>query len=176
LDPKQRDSRVGHQRRFVRGKPRAVAKTRLITHLLKLPPKSGVQADVIGNSRPEPLYEAALERQRSIKSGRQAGQLQPQRGESGGLGLFPTLFAKSPSLEQPSRPSILKRKMTQTARHNCQHTTSLRLTEEFRRTAGGHTEADGKTVVCGSCGDSWHFRDRVQLPEWLRQELTDRGL
>ena len=37
-------------------------------------------------------------------------------------------------------------------------------------------EADGKIVVCDACGDSWHFRDRVQLPEWLRQELTDRGL
>jgi hypothetical protein len=67
-------------------------------------------------------------------------------------------------------------KMNQTTCHHCQHTTSLRLREEFRRTAGGHTEADGETVVCGACGDSWHFRDRVQLPEWLRQELTDRGL
>ncbi len=65
--------------------------------------------------------------------------------------------------------------MAPTSRHPCQHTASLRLREEFRRTAGGHTEADGKTVVCGACGDSWHFRDRVQLPEWLRQELTDRG-
>jgi hypothetical protein len=67
-------------------------------------------------------------------------------------------------------------KMTRTTCHHCQHITSLRLREEFRRTAGGHTEADGKTVVCGACGDSWHFRDRMQLPEWLRQELTDRGL
>jgi len=66
--------------------------------------------------------------------------------------------------------------MTRTSCHPCQHTASLRLREEFRRTAGGHTEVDGKTVVCGACGDSWHFRDRVQLPEWLRQELTDRGL
>jgi RNase P subunit RPR2 len=70
----------------------------------------------------------------------------------------------------------LAKKMTRTTCQHCQHTTSLRLREEFRRTAGGHTEADGKTVVCGACGDSWHFRDRVQLPEWLRQELTDRGL
>src|SRR3982074_909896 len=66
--------------------------------------------------------------------------------------------------------------MTRTACHHCQHTTSLRLREEFRRTAGGHTEADGKTVVCGACGDSWHFRDRVQLPEWLPQEPTNKGL
>ena len=66
--------------------------------------------------------------------------------------------------------------MTRTAFHDCQHTTSLWLREEFRRTAGGHTEADGKTIVCGACGDCWHFRDRVQLPEWLRQELTERGL
>ena len=70
----------------------------------------------------------------------------------------------------------LAKKMTRTAFHDCQHTTSLWLREEFRRTAGGHTEADGKTVVCGACGDCWHFRDRVQLPEWLRQELTERGL
>lgn len=60
--------------------------------------------------------------------------------------------------------------------HYCQHMTSLQLREHFRRTAGGHMEADGKTVVCGGCGDSWHFRDRMQLPDWLRQELTDRGL
>jgi hypothetical protein len=52
----------------------------------------------------------------------------------------------------------------------------LQLREEFRRTAGGHMERDGKTVVCDGCGDSWHFRDRTQLPEWLRQELIDRGL
>jgi hypothetical protein len=67
-------------------------------------------------------------------------------------------------------------KMIRPTGHHCQHTTSLRLREEYRRTAGGHTEADGKTVVCGACGDSWHFRDRMQLPAWLRQELTDRGL
>jgi hypothetical protein len=67
-------------------------------------------------------------------------------------------------------------KMTRTSCHSCQHTDSLRLRETFRRTAGGHTEADGKAVVCGACGDSWHFRDRAQLPEWLQQELTDREL
>jgi hypothetical protein len=72
--------------------------------------------------------------------------------------------------------AYLVRKMTRTTGHPCQHTASLALKEEFRRTAGGHTEADGKTVVCGACGDRWHFRDRVQLPEWLRQEMRDRGL
>lgn len=70
----------------------------------------------------------------------------------------------------------LANKMIRTTGHHCEHTTSLRLREEYRRTAGGHTEADGKIVVCGACGDSWHFRDRRQLPEWLRQELTDKGL
>ena len=68
------------------------------------------------------------------------------------------------------------KKMTRTICHHCQHTATLMLREEFRRTAGGHTEPDGKTVVCQACGDSWHFRDRGQLPEWLRQELRDRGL
>ena len=67
-------------------------------------------------------------------------------------------------------------KMIRVTYSGCQHTASLRLSDQFRRTAGGHLEADGKTVVCGACGDSWHFRDRMQLPEWLRQELTDRGL
>lgn len=66
--------------------------------------------------------------------------------------------------------------MTRITSHCCQHISSLRLREQFRRTAGGHMEADGKTVVCGACGDSWHFRDRMQLPEWLRQAMTDRGL
>ena len=95
--------------------------------------------------------------------------------KSGGLRLFPTLFEIT-LIGAAIQAEYLAKKMSRTTCHHCQHTTSLRLREEFRRTAGGHTEADGKTVVCGACGDSWHFRDRVQLPEWLRQELTDRGL
>lgn len=59
---------------------------------------------------------------------------------------------------------------------NCQHTESLWLVEEFRRTLGGHLEMDGKSVVCGQCGDRWYFRDRRQLPDWLRAELQQRGL
>jgi hypothetical protein len=58
----------------------------------------------------------------------------------------------------------------------CQHTEHLSLVAEFRRTAGGHMEPDGKSVVCGACGDRWHFRARVQLPDWLRYELINRGL
>jgi hypothetical protein len=58
----------------------------------------------------------------------------------------------------------------------CQHTENLSLVREFRRTAGGHAEPDGKSVLCSSCGDKWRFRDRVQLPEWLRAELIRRGL
>ena len=95
--------------------------------------------------------------------------------KSGGLRLFPTLFEIT-LIGTAIQGEYLAKKMTRTTCHYCQHTTSLWLREEFRRTAGGHTEADGKTVVCGVCGDSWHFRDRLQLPEWLRQELTDRGL
>jgi hypothetical protein len=37
-------------------------------------------------------------------------------------------------------------------------------------------EIDGKEAVCGKCGARWEFRDRRQLPEWLRQELINRGL
>ena len=66
--------------------------------------------------------------------------------------------------------------MSRTAYCPCQHTKSLALREAFRRTVSGHLEADGKIVVCAACGDTWHFRDRVQLPEWLRQELRDRRL
>jgi hypothetical protein len=58
----------------------------------------------------------------------------------------------------------------------CQHTELLSLAQHLRRTASGHTEIDGKEAVCGKCGDRWEFRDRSQLPEWLRQELTNRGL
>ena len=58
----------------------------------------------------------------------------------------------------------------------CQHTELLSLTQHLRRTAGGHMETDGKEAVCGKCGDRWQFRDRRQLPEWLRQELINRGL
>jgi len=94
--------------------------------------------------------------------------------KSGSLRLFPTLLENH--TDWNSHPRLVAcYKMTRTPCHPCQHTASLWLREEFRRTAGGHTEVDGKTVVCGACGDSWHFRDRVQLPEWLRQELTDRG-
>jgi hypothetical protein len=58
----------------------------------------------------------------------------------------------------------------------CQHTEHLSLVREFRRTVSGRAEPDGKSVVCGSCGDRWRFIDRVQLPEWLRAELIRRGL
>jgi hypothetical protein len=58
----------------------------------------------------------------------------------------------------------------------CQHTKSLSLAQRLRRTAGGHMEFDGKEAVCGECGDRWEFRDRHQLPQWLRQELINRGL
>jgi hypothetical protein len=95
--------------------------------------------------------------------------------ESGGLHLFPTP-SKITLIGKAIQGEYLANKMIRTTCHSCQHTASLRLKEEYRRTAGGHTEPDGKTVVCGACGDSWHFRDRMQLPEWLRQELTDRGL
>jgi hypothetical protein len=37
-------------------------------------------------------------------------------------------------------------------------------------------EIDGKEAVCGKCGDRWEFRDRRRLPDWLRQELINRGL
>lgn len=79
-------------------------------------------------------------------------------------------------LEEPSAARTFLTRVLRTTLHHCQHTTSLRLREKFRRTAGGHMEADGNTVVCDGCGDSWHFGDRTQLPEWLRQELIDRGL
>jgi len=58
----------------------------------------------------------------------------------------------------------------------CQHTENLSLIREFRRTVSGHMEPDGKSVVCGRCGDRWRFMDRVQLPYWLRAELIRRGL
>jgi hypothetical protein len=58
----------------------------------------------------------------------------------------------------------------------CQHTEHLSLEQEFRRTVSGRVEPDGKSVVCGSCGDKWRFMDRVQLPQWLRAELTRRRL
>jgi hypothetical protein len=58
----------------------------------------------------------------------------------------------------------------------CQHTELLSLAQRLRRTAGGHVEVDVKQAVCGECGDRWEFRDRRQLPEWLRQELINRGL
>ena len=57
-----------------------------------------------------------------------------------------------------------------------QHTELLSLAQRLRRTAGGHMEIDGKEAVCGRCGDRWEFRDRQQLPQWLRQELINRGL
>ena len=58
----------------------------------------------------------------------------------------------------------------------CQHTDLLTLAQRMRRTAGGHMEFDGKEAVSGKCGDRWEFRDRRQLPQWLRQELINRGL
>jgi hypothetical protein len=58
----------------------------------------------------------------------------------------------------------------------CQHTEHLSLVREFRRTLSGRAEPDGKSVVCGSCGDRWRFMDRLQLPEWLRAELIRRRL
>lgn len=58
----------------------------------------------------------------------------------------------------------------------CQHTELLSVAPHLRRTAAGHMEMDGKEAVCGKCGDRWEFRDRRQLPEWLRQELINRGL
>jgi hypothetical protein len=58
----------------------------------------------------------------------------------------------------------------------CQHMAHLSLVKEFRRTLSGRSEPYGKSVVCGSCGDRWHFMDRVQLPEWLRAELIRRRL
>ena len=58
----------------------------------------------------------------------------------------------------------------------CQHTQNLSLVNEFRRTVSGRREPDGKSVVCGCCGDRWRFANRVQLPEWLRAELIRRGL
>ena len=58
----------------------------------------------------------------------------------------------------------------------CQHTEQLSLVREFRHTLSGRAEPDGRSVVCGSCGDRWRFVDRVQLPEWLRAELIRRGL
>lgn len=59
---------------------------------------------------------------------------------------------------------------------SCQHTEHLSLTTKFRRTVGGRIEPDGKSVVCGACGDRWYFRDRIQLPDWLRYELINRGV
>jgi hypothetical protein len=58
----------------------------------------------------------------------------------------------------------------------CQHMGLLSLVREFRRTLSGRAEPDGKSVVCGSCGDRWRFIDRLQLPEWLRAELVLRRL
>jgi len=58
----------------------------------------------------------------------------------------------------------------------CQHNESLSLAQHLRRTASGRVEIDGKEAVCGRCGDRWEFRDRTQLPQWLRQELINRGL
>ena len=58
----------------------------------------------------------------------------------------------------------------------CQHTERLSLITEFRRTTDGQVEPDGKSVVCGACGDRWYFRDRMQLPDWLRCQLINRGV
>jgi hypothetical protein len=69
------------------------------------------------------------------------------------------------------RSGIESRRMTA-----CEHTEYLSLVAEFRRTLSGRAEPDGKSVVCGSCGDRWRFMDCVQLPEWLRAELRRRRL
>ena len=66
--------------------------------------------------------------------------------------------------------------MQREAVNTCQHNVHLCLVRRDRRTLSGHTQPDGKDVVCGQCGDSWSFRDRAQLPEWLRAELIRRGL
>jgi hypothetical protein len=58
----------------------------------------------------------------------------------------------------------------------CEHNDAVRLERHYRRTLSGHMEADGKAVTCGRCGDRWFFRDRIQLPDWLRAELIRRGL
>ena len=58
----------------------------------------------------------------------------------------------------------------------CQHTELLSLAQLLRRTACGQMEVDGKEAVCGTCGDRWEFRNRKQLPQWLRQALISRGL
>ncbi len=58
----------------------------------------------------------------------------------------------------------------------CQHTEQLSLVNEFRRTVSGRVQPDGKSVVCGRCGDRWRFVDRIHLPEWLRAELIRRAL
>jgi hypothetical protein len=58
----------------------------------------------------------------------------------------------------------------------CQHTQHLSLVREIRRTLSGRAEPNGKSVVCGTCGDRWHFLNQVQLPEWLRAELIQRRL
>jgi hypothetical protein len=60
--------------------------------------------------------------------------------------------------------------------NTCQHDAHLCLVRHYRRTLSGYTQPDGKNVVCGQCGDSWYFRDRSQLPDWLRAELIRRGL
>jgi len=59
---------------------------------------------------------------------------------------------------------------------SCQHNEVLSLAQHVRRTDSGHLEIDGKEAVCGKCGDRWEFRDRTHLPQWLRQELINRGL
>jgi len=58
----------------------------------------------------------------------------------------------------------------------CEHNSSVRLERHYRRTLSGHMEPDGKAVTCGTCGDRWFFRDRIQLPNWLRAELIRHGL
>ena len=58
----------------------------------------------------------------------------------------------------------------------CQHMAHLSLVKVFRRTLSGRAQPDGKSVVCGNCGNKWRFMDRLQLPEWLRAELIRRRL
>jgi hypothetical protein len=82
-------------------------------------------------------------------------------------------------METPTTHPELRRRLSVTRPPGgsaCQHTEHLSLVKEFRHTVSGRRQPDGKSVVCGSCGDRWRFVDRVQLPEWLRAELIRRGL
>jgi hypothetical protein len=91
--------------------------------------------------------------------------------ESGGIFTSVRTAALTSMRRRRRRPVVESRRMS-----TCQHTDCLSLVREFRRTLSGRAEPDGKSIVCGSCGDRWRFMDRVQLPEWLRAELIRRRL